>query len=797
MIINQRIENKKIKRGIKMKKLLNTFLVLLSVLIAFTACSMQESLSEELVSVSLTSSSAARSLIADVGFEVSMVNSWKYTATKADKGFTKGQTGLGLDNAEDLIDGETQLLSQGSWNFVLYGYDKNNNLICQGSVENATVTATKHSVAIYVQPIKTSGVNGTISISKDIIINGADGVTTYSTGNGGYTITAKVYKGNYTSDSKLVKNGTAESDDAFLYTVEAGLYNVVIEFTAEDGDGTSYTVATASKLINVFDNLTTNVSGTLVEGLYAANLSGEEGVESASFTKTNQYPVSKTELVNKAIDMTVASTPNGAGDNTVVSFPQGAFTLNSYEKQNYVLTVTSSSIETASDDAKEAGYTVASGNSVVAALDFYLTSNGEEINNFAEDKAVTITTYIAKGLVPNEIKVVYVGTNEGKDPEFVSYNQETGELVFNVYHFSEYVVVLPYTPVYDYTSFVTALKKNGDITLINDITLGSNTLNSNSGKTNNINLNGHTISADSVAVSVTKGKLEFSGAGAISTTSTAKSLIEVVPNAAPTTAVGSTTLTIGTDVTLQGGLYGIQINGYNNGVNANGAVITMSGKITGANGGVYINGKVNKTDTSAPTINFEGAEINATNVGIYAAGYANWNIQGDTKITSGTALSLKSGTFTIENGTFKSTGTPADSITDVTTDSGNSGVVTGAALSMTSNDSYTKTLSVTVKGGTFESENGYAVYEGIPYKSGSTTDKVATASYVTLDIQGGTFTGNSEKAAINLTEMTNKNVIKGGTFSSDPTTYLVSGYAATKDEGTNSWAVGETTANSI
>ena len=113
---------------------------------------------------------------------------------------------------------------------------------------------------------------------------------------------------------------------------------------------------------------------------------------------------------------------------------------------------------------------------------------------------------------------------------------------------------------------------------------------------------------------------------------------------------------------------------------------------------------------------------------------------------------------------------------------------------MTSNDSYTsKTLNVTVKDGTFTSANSYAVYEGIP--NGTTTGTaVAEASYVILDIQGGTFTGNATKAAVSLTAMTDKNVIKGGTFNSDPTSMLATGYTATKDESTSTWTVVETPA---
>ncbi len=147
--------------------------------------------------------------------------------------------------------------------------------------------------------------------------------------------------------------------------------------------------------------------------------------------------------------------------------------------------------------------------------------------------------------------------------------------------------------------------------------------------------------------------------------------------------------------------------------------------------------------------------------------------------------------FTIESGTYTADGAYVESPTD----NGNGAVLTGAALSMTSNDSYAKSLNVTINDGAFTSANSYAVYEGIPNGTSSGT-AVAASSYVTLDIQGGTFTGNADKGTVSLTVMKdgNKNVIKGGTFNSDPSSMVATGYTATKNETAGTWTVAATSA---
>src|SRR5699024_8783740 len=83
---------------------------------------------------------------------------------------------------------------------------------------------------------------------------------------------------------------------------------------------------------------------------------------------------------------------------------------------------------------------------------------------------------------------------------------------------------------------------------------------------------------------------------------------------------------------------------------------------------------------------------------------------------------------------------------------------------------------VTVTGGTFISDNSYALYEGIALKENG--DPAAASSTAVLSIQDGEFQGNSNRGAVSINTANNKNVIFGGYFTSDPTPYLAPDCAA-------------------
>lgn len=319
--------------------------------------------------------------------------------------------------------------------------------------------------------------------------------------------------------------------------------------------------------------------------------------------------------------------------------------------------------------------------------------------------------------------------------------------------------------------------QDGDtIKLMVDVT-PSEVIKISDGRSITIDMNGKNINSSSY-IEVDHGSLTLSGTGTY-TTSSPYALKAV--GAATDQGAGYSVITVGKGITVtctntaygyavmqspsETGIadtleneryYGVEINFFGS-----------------TNGAIYTNGRCNKTTGSVTKVDLTGAVIGADNTkaGIYAAGYAEWTLK-DTTITGGTALSVKSGTFVIDGGTYTANGAYAVPGSD----DGNSAVLTGAALSMTSNKGYANKLDVTIKNGKFVSQNGNAICEGIPNKaSGGGT--VADESYATLKIENGTFEGDSTNGgAVDLRTMENKEVISGGTFSNSvDQTYLADG----------------------
>ena len=298
-----------------------------------------------------------------------------------------------------------------------------------------------------------------------------------------------------------------------------------------------------------------------------------------------------------------------------------------------------------------------------------------------------------------------------------------------------------------------------------------------------LDLNGHSVGfAEEGALYVMGASLHVTGTG---------TLYEQVPTFGTIVVRGNkentpdyTNIVVDEDVTLQG-WSGISID--NNNGYADGVKVNFNGTIQGLDDtgyGIYINGSVQRIDGSIPEITIgKTASITTPGAGIYAAGHAKWNLQGGS-IEGTTALSIKSGIFNISGGTYHATG--SFSVPPVADSNGEE--ETGVALSITSNDAYAKKTVVTVTGGTFTSDYGCAVYEGIAkYEGGSLA---AAESYATLKISNGFFMGSEVVSPVLLQNLKNKKVISGGHFSSKfSTSYLVTGKSLLenkdeyKDEG--------------
>lgn len=311
------------------------------------------------------------------------------------------------------------------------------------------------------------------------------------------------------------------------------------------------------------------------------------------------------------------------------------------------------------------------------------------------------------------------------------------------------------------------------ISLVSDVSL-DDTLKIN--KTVNINLNGHNIEASEKVFLIQGGSLNLSGNGKV---------VETSPNYGAITLMGSensddvnySTVTVGSDVVLEG-WSGIFIT--HNNKTAYGVVVNMNGTINavddingGAGAGIYVNGNIQHLNNS-PIINLsKTANITSTGNGIYAAGYAIYNIDGAYISGVQSGLGIKSGVFNILDATIIGTGE------DMTPTSGNNNGInaSGVAIQMESNSGYKGDIELYIKNGTFESKNSYVIYE---YTVNNTSTKVKS-----IDFTGGTYISDASKEVFLLSDSF-KNIhdefISGGSYSSDPTNYLNVGYSASKND---------------
>lgn len=192
-------------------------------------------------------------------------------------------------------------------------------------------------------------------------------------------------------------------------------------------------------------------------------------------------------------------------------------------------------------------------------------------------------------------------------------------------------------------------------------------------------------------------------------------------------------LTINVDegVTLEGfsGIfvdYGKAYSAMNTTINLKGNINAVRDREGYVGYAIYVQGKIKNTN-NYPVINiYEGSEINSVGMGIYAAGYAEWNIYGGIINANETAIGIKSGKLNITGGTFT-----ADGVNNIPTPAWGNGMIgSGSALQIESNDGYAQGMEINISGGEFISENAAAIYE---YPDDATTSVIA------FTITGGTF----------------------------------------------------------
>lgn len=319
-----------------------------------------------------------------------------------------------------------------------------------------------------------------------------------------------------------------------------------------------------------------------------------------------------------------------------------------------------------------------------------------------------------------------------------------------------------------------AADRDDVIVLTNNINL-EDSLNIN--KTVNIDLNNHNIEAKEKVFIIQGGSLKLTGKGVIS---------ESMPNYGAIMLFGSddssktefSTVSVGSDVTLRG-WSGIFINHLNNtgyGINVNmDGTIDAVNDINGGPGiGIYVNGNIKNND-NCPIINLsKSSKIMSSGNGIYSAGCSNYNINGAYIEGVESAIGIKSGSFKILDGTFIGNGP------DKTPTNGNNNGInaSGSSIQIESNPNYNGNININISDGNFISKNSNVIYE---YTINNSSTNVKS-----FNISGGNFNSESGKDVFNLSSSFKNNhssFIDGGIYTSDPTSYLKSGYNVVKDEG--------------
>ncbi len=231
-------------------------------------------------------------------------------------------------------------------------------------------------------------------------------------------------------------------------------------------------------------------------------------------------------------------------------------------------------------------------------------------------------------------------------------------------------------------------------------------------------------------------------------------------------------LSIGDDVTVSApNGYGIAIFGYNYSTqpdcyNAYGVVLNLEGKLYAKVYGISTNGMIKGTGVNVPKINIASTSeiknlsdeewidedtkcgnkvIKGMYCGIYAAGYAEWNIKGN--ITASTPIYSKSGTIRVDGAKIHAIGNYYEPLAY-----GNGACTTGDAIIMDSHKSYPGNIILQVVGNSeIVSDNGYAVQEALTY--------MPTSKSIELTLENSSFAG--AKGTVTLSDDFRKALVDG------------------------------------
>ncbi|MDO4811325.1 MAG: hypothetical protein Q3985_05195 [Eubacteriales bacterium] len=244
---------------------------------------------------------------------------------------------------------------------------------------------------------------------------------------------------------------------------------------------------------------------------------------------------------------------------------------------------------------------------------------------------------------------------------------------------------------------------------------------------------------------------------------------------------------------LRGGDLIVKDSAGNGKIDANGKTysaicMTVTGEdATGAlakltvNGGTLIgdyyaivgNGSRHNTEITINGGTFKGTHTN-DNQAIYHPQNGTLTINGGTFEGYNTAIELRGGNLTINDGSFKSQATPTE-----VQPNGSGTTTKGAAIAVAQHTTKLP-INVVINGGTF---TGHTALNETNPQNNCAED----VEKIKMEVKGGTFNGTAN--AVSSADC--KNFITGGTFSSEPTTYVAGGYK-TVENGNGTWTVSAT-----
>lgn len=292
----------------------------------------------------------------------------------------------------------------------------------------------------------------------------------------------------------------------------------------------------------------------------------------------------------------------------------------------------------------------------------------------------------------------------------------------------------------------------------------------------NIDLNGNEITAPTTAFLVAGGTLNITGKGLVKELEPNYGVIRVIGKDIDTDSPYST-VNVSKDVVLEGWT-GINISHTNNkshgiSINVDGIINAIS-DINGDSGiGIYVNGNI-KHEESHPKIDItNNAKIYSNGTGLYIAGYSTVNVKDAYIEGVESGIGIKSGKLNIDGAKIICTGKDS-----TPTEGYNNGVkASGTAIQIESNEGYTGNIELDVKNGNIISKNSSVVYE---YIGKGTNTKVKSIS-----ISGGNFISEVDKKVFLLSndfKNTHPSFISGGSFSSNPSDYLKTGYSIANED---------------